>query len=270
MASLRFVFIVCFAALTLVFAPGASAIVNGSPDGDRHPYVVFVGENAPPRMACSGTLVAPRVVVTAGHCAASSGESMSVITGEQALPPTPANVYLGTFMRDPGFCGGFPLGSVFCPGGLFNAVSNDLAVVLLNRDAPGPFAKLPKQNRVDKKFDDLKKLTIVGYGLTAAPPPPIGLGTRNSARAEAHVFTPEFLELPVPSSDRFGTPCFGDSGAPSLKGRTVFAVMSIADDACGGPAYAFRLDTGHARAFLADFVDLKGREGNDEDERDSD
>jgi hypothetical protein len=270
MASLRLVFVTCLAALMLVIAPSAGAIVNGSPDGNRHPFVVFVGENASPRLACSGTLIAPRVVVTAGHCAVSSGESMTVITGEHALPPTPANVYIGTFMRDPAFCGGFPIGSVFCPEGLFGLVSNDVAVVLLNRDAPGPYAKLPKLNRVGKKFDDLKQLTIVGYGLTAAPPPPIGLGTRRYAKAEAHVFTeqPDFLELPVPTSDKYGTPCFGDSGAPNLKGRTAFAVMSIADDECGGPAYAYRLDTAHARAFLANFVDLKGREGNDDDERD--
>jgi hypothetical protein len=195
---------------------------------------------------------------------------MLVATGEQALPPTAANTYLGVYNPDPAFCGGFPIGSVFCPGGPFGLVSNDLAVVTLNRDAPGPYAKLPRLNSVGKKFDDLKKLTIVGYGLTAAPPPPIGLGTRRYAKAEAHVFTPSptFLELPVPTSDKFGTPCFGDSGAPNLKGKTVFAVMSIADDACGGPAFAYRLDTAHARAFLANFVDLKGHEGNDDDERD--
>ena len=53
----------------------AGAITNGVPDGDDHPYVgllvfdVYVpGVGNVPAWRCSGALIAPNVVLTAGHC----------------------------------------------------------------------------------------------------------------------------------------------------------------------------------------------------------
>ena len=54
----------------------ASRITNGSVDGAAHPAVVLiimdVGGN--PAYRCSGTLIAPKVVLTAGHCTGEPGE----------------------------------------------------------------------------------------------------------------------------------------------------------------------------------------------------
>jgi hypothetical protein len=52
----------------------AYAITNGQPDGDNHPYVALLvfGEETPdgfvPWWRCSGALIAPDVILTAGHC----------------------------------------------------------------------------------------------------------------------------------------------------------------------------------------------------------
>jgi hypothetical protein len=275
MANLRLVFITLLAALVLAFAPSAAAIVNGTVDSrNKYSYVVFVTETIPHpvtgrRIACTGTLLAPRVVVTAGHCSRDDGAPMQVRLGVEAVPGSPADFYSGTFVRHPDFCAASLAGP--CPNGLFGLVANDLAVVLLDRDAPGPYAKLPKGNRFDED-DKLRKLTIVGYGLTQAPPPVVGFGTRRFAKAQVHVApgAPTFLEYPELTNDRFGMHCFGDSGGPSLRGRTILAVTSIGDDSCRGPSYAYRLDTEAARSFLANYVSLKGDRGDDERDEEDD
>ena len=58
-------------ALLLGIAGVASAITNGTPDAGRHPYVgLLVFDSAPgvPGWRCSGALISPTVVLTAGHC----------------------------------------------------------------------------------------------------------------------------------------------------------------------------------------------------------
>lgn len=61
--------------LTLVFATSAGAITWGEPDGGEHPYVgtlLFV-QNGVGFYSCTGTLVSPRVMLTAGHCVEEAG-----------------------------------------------------------------------------------------------------------------------------------------------------------------------------------------------------
>src|SRR3954454_21476792 len=55
------------AALALAAPAPAGAIVNGSPDGDDHPYVAIVGDGD---VFCTASLITPTVLLTAGHCTA--------------------------------------------------------------------------------------------------------------------------------------------------------------------------------------------------------
>jgi hypothetical protein len=282
MASLRLLFTAILAALMLAAVPNASAIVNGSPDGDKHPFVVFVGQQfqTPDGVwrnanACSGTLVAPTVVVTAAHCTLLPPGfppfpiRYLVFHGETIAAPN-AVVPASSVTVHPQFCQGLTPPGSSCPGGVEGLVANDLAVLVLPTELPGPYAKLPQAESLDQRYRKTKQITIVGFGVTeprVPGQPPVGIGVRRNARAEAHVFepAPTFLQLPPPSKSKFGTPCQGDSGGPVMQSaRRVIAVLSIGETDCGGPTYAYRLDTPAAQSFLAQFVDLRGNKGDDE------
>jgi hypothetical protein len=264
----------------LVGAPTASAIVDGELDS-RHDEVVFVGQQIVfPGMiangqACSGTLVAPTIVVTAAHCSLlpPGAPSLPLCSAAQPVFCVQYVVRQGDNMRAPDAettARSFTLHPSFCATCDFFA-NHDLGVITLNTPLDGPYAKLPKSGSLEKRFKKDKQTTIVGFGTDSPTAPPTSLGPRRSGKANASLFAPNtnLLQLPVPSKkNRDAVACNGDSGGALIQGRTLQAVISFGDTACGGPTFAYRLDTASARSFLASFVDLGKSEGSDDDERD--
>src|SRR5438094_8987813 len=55
---------------------GPSFITDGAVDGNAHPAVVLIIMDiaGKPAFRCSGTVIAPKLVLTAGHCACEPGE----------------------------------------------------------------------------------------------------------------------------------------------------------------------------------------------------
>src|SRR5262245_45804118 len=68
----------CIALCAAALAVGVPlrAITDGELDGTRHPAVVLLlmEVNGEPAFRCSGTLLSPTVLLTAGHCAGEPGE----------------------------------------------------------------------------------------------------------------------------------------------------------------------------------------------------
>ncbi len=248
-------------ALTLVLSlvGVASAITNGEPDGDNHPYVgIALGAaTGGGYWVCSAAAISPTVVVTAAHCF--EGPDVWVTFDEVpdfgSLLSGPPN---GKWYPDPEWCIG-------CGNGLPGFDSHDVAVIVLDEPVTLPrYAQLPTEGLVDTlgmKTD----IDSVGYGIQfdqgGGPRyPEDGAFTRYYAHSQLitskHVHSDEYIKLTAnPSQDKGGT-CFGNSGGPNLLGDTdtILAVNSyVTNGNCAGVTYSNRIDT-YALEFINSFI----------------
>jgi trypsin len=248
------------AAFALAAPAPAGAIVNGSPDGDDHPYVAIVGAGD---AFCSASLVTPTVLVTAGHCTDAFefiGGPVYATFDEHARPDS---TYVhGTAHTMPGFYNLPPQGT-----GLPASVSHDIGVVVL--DAPvdvGRLAQLPPAGLLDGRVTGLP-LTYVGYGgdgwhTGGGPPFPTFSFDRLAGFARALAVAPagdgEFLMASTARGKNWAGPGPGDSGGPALLWGTdvVAAIGSHGASRQGtGDGYLARLDTEAALEFITQFTE---------------
>jgi len=241
----------------VVSAVPASAVTNGQPDGNAHPYVGVVIQFIPGTnfiSICSGSALSATKFLTAAHCA---DPSLPVFVTYKSEPPysLATDFTQGTFTPDPDWCPG-------CGSGLQGFDSHDVAVVILDspRD-PGSFAQLPSPNMVDTlpmKAD----VDVVGYGVNGfirggGPPQQIFLFSRFFAPSQLiqsnNKASDEFIKLTANPSHGKGGICFGDSGGPDLLGGTniILGVNSyVTNGNCAGVTYSQRVDLPDILAFI--------------------
>jgi len=251
--------------LVALLIPGnALAIVNGEPDGDRHPNVGFLAvefmiEGEPARFpVCSGSYGGPlltnaseHVFITAAHCLlgpAADGlpASFLVVTYDTAARVDPATsqvVGASAWHR----ATDYTMDPQFERRGL--SALHDYGIVILD-DVPLWLAPvdLPTAGLLDELFasGDLRpdvKFDRVGYGRTLdewVQPPPrrppggggatnVGFGAppaRMLATSLYRGLTPDelFLSQVLHVEDGNGGGCFGDSGSPIFMHETNLAV----------------------------------------------
>jgi Trypsin len=239
-----------------VFVGSASAITNGVPDGDAHPYV---GTASSGDWFCSGTLLSPTVFLTAGHCTdafASTGELTYVTVDPNA---SPSSVYVtGTPHTEPGFFN-IPAQGVGVPA----SVGNDLGVIVLDHPIQlSTYGRLPGLGTVHGGLS----LTEVGYGAqdwATAPHGRFPLFTFVRTRADvmsitdANAVGDEFVLLSTNPGNGKGGIGPGDSGAPAFFAgtSTIAAIGSHGPSpTASGSGYSSRLDTAAAQAFITPFL----------------
>ena len=172
---------------------------------------------------CTGVVVAPRVVLTAGHCAAHQDAATLVVgVGFIANRPTRTVAVASTRVL-PSFTGDSAIDG---PAG------RDLGVILLAEDvgvAPVAIAPAPSVGSVAQ---------LVGFGQSSVT----NLDTRGTRRSGA-VNIAGVCSTLLEFGDATVNACHGDSGGPLLvDGRLVGIVSWGRTFACDPPSYAVRVD----------------------------
>jgi Trypsin len=255
----------------MIGATSASAITNGTPDGDNHPYVgllITIDLDTGLASGCSGSLIGEGVFLTAGHC--TDGAELAFVWFDETWDGTLASAdAAGTPHTNPGFC-------LACGNGLPGFARRDVGVVTFDAilgDVPSEHASLPTAGQVDS-LRNKTPIDFVGYGVTfqaripgseLPQPPPFfrwdGFGTRmyapNQIGSGHFSHSAEFMKVGQNASQGGGGTCFGDSGGPNLLGGsdTVLGVNSYgANPNCSGIGYAQRVDIPDILNWISEFL----------------
>ena len=240
-----------------------SFITSGQLDGDGHPAVVLLVMDVAgkPAFRCSATLIAPKVVLTAGHCAGEPGEFSGMRIFNEAdvqhdptypNPGGPNTIEATEWHAHP----------LFTENLFF---LHDVGVVLLSKQvklAAGQYGKLPTQDQLDAlKPSAATVFTAVGYGLQEINPVHIE-SQRIRMFAEPHLIqingstVGDFSMLLSNNSSTGGT-CFGDSGGPNYLGTSnvIAGVTSFGRNGnCAGTGGVFRLDRKNVLDFVGQYL----------------
>src|SRR5207249_10568300 len=243
---------------------GPSFITDGAVDGDAHPAVVLIVMDiaGKPAFRCSGTLIAPKLVLTAGHCAGEPGEfsALRIFAESDVENGTNNYPFAGPNTVEAAEWHAHPL---FTESAFFR---HDVGVVLLRKAvklAADQYGRLPTQDQLDALQPSSSTLfTAVGYGLQRINPVFIE-AEKIRMFAEPHLvqintpgFTGDFSLLLSNNASTGGT-CFGDSGGPNYvaSSNVIAAVTSFGlNGTCGGTGGVFRLDRKNVLDFVTQYL----------------
>ncbi|MGZ3427314.1 MAG: trypsin-like serine protease [Polyangia bacterium] len=244
----------------------AEAIVGGTSEGVPSAVVLLTYRDR----ACSGVLVAPRLVATARHCVsdvdpapfACDERGRAIGAGGGVLgdrDPSQLHVQVGADT--------YAVDAVFHDGAA-HLCAHDVAVVQLHTDA----GAMPASLRVGRGVDAGEWITAAGFGLDDAGQLPAAPRERTVealrigpvAAGAARAVAPDELETGEGG-------CGGDSGGPafSMAGAVVAIYSRGGNDApgCSGPgarnvyAMSRALEAPLARALLATGAAVTGEDG---------
>jgi hypothetical protein len=247
------------AVLTVAVSP-ASAVFFGTEDDGAHPYVGvirFFDDEGNYLWRCSGTLISPTVVLTAGHCTFGTASAEAWFTD---TAPTTAEVLSGTYEH--GITGETFANPDYDDFATFPNTS-DVGIVVLDEAVNlDTYGELPEPGLVETLYKHTI-FDIVGYGVQDVRPVQVAEVIRLQAQVmligTSSAYSTGFnLQLTSnPGVPHRGGLCFGDSGGPVLyDGNTIVAVNSfVINGNCAGAGFSYRIDQPEILEWIESFLD---------------
>lgn len=245
--------------------PASQAITDGQLDGNGHPAVVLVlmEVNGAPAFRCTGTLLSPTIVLTAGHCAGEPGEFSGIrIFAEADVQSDPTYPFAGgpnTYEAT-----AWSAHPQFTEAAFF---LHDVGMIKLAKPVPGvtQFGTLPAVNSLDALANQRGQqdvtFTAVGYGLQQSNPVHVlSQRVRMVAHPKLNQINNGYVgdfSLLLSNNAKTGGTCFGDSGGPNFVGTSmvVGGVTSFGKNGnCAGTGGVFRMDRANVLNFINGFI----------------
>lgn len=204
----------------------SAAIVNGTASVAAQDFVVQLAlpaTDGSPTAACSGSLVAKNLVLTARHCVCDHDQD----TGRWGATyrASAFSVYVGQDAPQ-------KIAAAAAPGAKGKRIvteladmGEDLAFIVLDTDVDGPLAKV----RLDRPVSKAEKMTLVGYGMNELDASP---DVRMQRGATVTAVAPGSSQFHPLSEGEFVTTqgtCYGDSGGAVISATTGAVVGVVAE-----------------------------------------